>query len=1143
MTKVNGSLASIGNSVCNGATPVTCGAGKTIVAFGYTTETNGAYAFGASFSGLHNIGPFACSDGSTVATTFSAGGALTGGQTVVSITDALAGLCPTPSATVSPSSTTSPSTSASATISPTISRSTQASVSVSGSVTASAPPSATVSSSTSATATVSASSLWPNVAGLVTSLAAWYGAPAHAGGVVSAGTNVANPYGIVYAADQDMLFVTNVYNHLISSVNPWTGAAALLAGSGSAGRADGTGSSASFNTPVGIAYDAAADTLFIAEEFNHLIRIVATAAPNTGEVTTLAGGGSRNGNAAGCVNGVGSAARFYGPRGMTLRAGVLYVADLYNDAVRTVTVQTATVATLAGACGLLNGFSNGIGTNAYFASPQAVELDGPGTTLYVADQWNNLVRNVSIATGAVGIFAGGGGGRTPTPGNWGFQSNAGAGLSGSGFHSDGVGNYATFWGLQSLTYDGRGNLLVGDSSNALIRSISLATGAVITIAGGYAGDGGYSLPTANQQPGYGWVDGLGTAASFRQPIGIASDGAGHFWVADYYYSVIRFIGSNASPSLSPSVAPSPSPSAAAPAPLVAGVAGTVTTLVAYPNGALPYVQPSSLLVGPQGVVLAAGTLYVSSTANHRLLAVNPWTGASTLFAGSAAGSAGYTDSFGTAALFSSPTASTYDGVGVLYVSDYGNHLVRAVALASARVSTLAGYAPPGGAPTWGYANGVGTNAAFLWPQGIAFAAGVVYLSDSGNCLVRAVSVATRAVTTVAGGGGRANSNAGVNVGISGCGYANGIGSNAMFDMPMGVAADGLGRLYVADRWNNVVRSIVIATQQVSLLAGGAAGQYSNFLGPGAFQSISYARLSHADGVGTAAGFWQPNGVVVDGRGNLIVIEYQNCLVRSIALSSAAVTTVAGGKAVLGGYSMPATGQDQPGYGWADGLGTSASFTNPFAAATDGSGNLWIADSYYNAIRYIGMAASPSVSPSVAPSPSPSAAAPPLGVVNGAGIVTSLTTVLAPMSIAYAAGMLYVSQAQAYSTVKRVTTAGAVYPFVGAYGVIGNLDGVGSEAQFYQPFGLAYDGVDTVSRCHRASPTLRARIRLRGSPSTVPILPPSCPATHIAAVHRRPAQSQDPRRQPVYRDGDGCCWRLQRLLPMGLQQRRGHQCGL
>ena len=187
-----------------------------------------------------------------------------------------------------------------------------------------------------------------------------------------------------------------------------------------------------------------------------------------------------------------------------------------------------------------------------------------------------------------------------------------------------------------------------------------------TIAGGFADSGGYSLPTAQQQPGYGLVDGLGTAAAFWNPFGITTDGAGNMWVADNYRSVIRFIGDLASPSVSPSVAPSPSPSAAAPATLVASVASTVRTLVAYPQGGLPRVQPSSLISLPQGAVLAAGTLYVTASGFHTLLAINPWSGATTLFAGSPTGAAGYTDSFSTAALFREPSGLAYDGMGTLF---------------------------------------------------------------------------------------------------------------------------------------------------------------------------------------------------------------------------------------------------------------------------------------------------------------------------------------------------------------------------------------------------------------------------------------------------------------------------------------------
>ena len=976
-----------------------------------------------------------------------------------------------PTASYSLSTTLSRSASRSPSILPTLS----VTASVSGSLTRTASATASLTRSTSISGSTTASpsrSATPsaspapsgqNVAGLVSSLAAYYTTPAAVSrpDIVSAGTLIANPYFLTYAPALDMLFVPNVNTHTVSAIDPWSGSATLVAGSGSPGRADGTGTGAVFNTPIGTAYDGGS-VLFLSEQSNNLIRSIAVAGPNYGVTTTLAGGGAANGYSAGCLNGVGSAATFYMPRGLAYRAGVVYVADYYNNAVRTVTVATATVATLAGACGVLNGFANGIGTNALFASPQAVAVDELGT-LYLTDSWNELIRNISIGTGAVGVLAGGGLNRMPTSGSWAWQTNAGV-----YFHTDGVGLAASFWNPMGIIYDSRGNLVIADASNQLIRSISIATGIVTTIAGGFADSGGYSLPTAQQQPGYGLVDGLGTAAAFWNPFGITTDGAGNMWVADNYRSVIRFIGDLASPSVSPSVAPSPSPSAAAPATLVASVASTVRTLVAYPQGGLPRVQPSSLISLPQGAVLAAGTLYVTASGFHTLLAINPWSGATTLFAGSPTGAAGYTDSFSTAALFREPSGLAYDGMGTLFVADQYYDVVRSVTLASARVRTLAGYTPAGSTPLYGYVDGVGTNAAFNTPVGLSYAAGVVYVGDAYNCLIRAIDVATGIVTTLAGGGGAAGT--GYTVSNSACGYANGVGSNAMFDLPSGVAADGLGRLYVADRWNNVVRSIVIATRNVSLLVGGGGGPYSAFpYGPGAPGTIAWTAGAHPDGAGTSAGFWQPYALALDGRGNLVVAEYQNCLLRNIALASVNVTTLAGGKAVAGGTSLPTSAQ-QPGYGWADGSGTAASFNNPTAVATDGGGNLWIADRQFSAIRFIGVAASPSVSPSVVPSPSPSAAAPPRGQANGVATVTTLTGVNNPMGIVYIAGSLYVSTA-AYVVV-RVTLAGAVYPFVGASGVSSYRDGVGSEAYFTTMPGLAFDGVDTVSLA--PSPTLDAQ---------------------------------------------------------------------
>ena len=111
--------------------------------------------------------------------------------------------------------------------------------------------------------------------------------------------------------------------------------------------------------------------------------------------------------------------------------------------------------------------------------------------------------------------------------------------------------------------------------------------------------------------------------------------------------------------------------------------------------------------------------------------------------------------------------------------------------------------------------------------------------------------------------------------MGGLGEADGIGSAARFNAPLGVVFDGAGNLFVADSNNHVIRKIVIATGEVSTFAG------------------SDGQRGTDDGIGSAARFYQPKGLAVDPAGNLYVAEYGNNSIRKIVIATAEVSTFAG----------------------------------------------------------------------------------------------------------------------------------------------------------------------------------------------------------------------------------------------------------
>jgi sugar lactone lactonase YvrE len=231
------------------------------------------------------------------------------------------------------------------------------------------------------------------------------------------------------------------------------------------------------------------------------------------------------------------------------------------------------------------------------------------------------------------------------------------------------------------------------------------------------------------------------------------------------------------------------------------------------------------------------------------------TGVVTTIAGSV-GMTGSSDGTGAAARFNGPGAMVIDGAGNLYVAD--NFTIRQVVVATGVVTTLAGIAEMTGS-----SDGTGAAARFNQPGSVAVdGAGNLYVADYSSDTIRQVVVATGVVTTLAGTAGMA-------------GGSDGTGAAARFNQPEGVAVDGASNLYVADYSNYTIRKVVVATGVVTTLAGTAGMGGST------------------DGTGAAARFDYPEGVAVDGAGNLYVADFSNSTIRKIVLQSGVVTTFVG----------------------------------------------------------------------------------------------------------------------------------------------------------------------------------------------------------------------------------------------------------
>jgi sugar lactone lactonase YvrE len=288
------------------------------------------------------------------------------------------------------------------------------------------------------------------------------------------------------------------------------------------------------------------------------------------------------------------------------------VADTDNDTIRKIAVSTGAVTTLAGLAGN-EGAADGTGSVARFNNPAGVAVDGSGN-VYVTDTLNNTLRMVA-ASGLVSTLAG-------SPGTAGSI--------------DGTGSGALFQGPQGLAIDISGNLYVADTNNQTIRKLVPSTGAVTTLAG-LAGNSGS-------------VDGLGSAARFNFPSGVAVDWSGNVYVADTGNHTIRTI----------------SPS---------GQVTTLAGLAGYSGGAdgtgsaARFNSPADLAVD------SSGNVYVADTDNFTIREIASLTGAVNTLAG-LAGTSGSTDGLGSAVRFFHPAGIAVDGSKNLYLADTDNDTIR-----------------------------------------------------------------------------------------------------------------------------------------------------------------------------------------------------------------------------------------------------------------------------------------------------------------------------------------------------------------------------------------------------------------------------------------------------------------------------------
>jgi sugar lactone lactonase YvrE len=326
--------------------------------------------------------------------------------------------------------------------------------------------------------------------GVVTTFAGTVDIAGSTDGTGSAG-QFNNPFGIC-ADSSGNLYVGDANNNIVRKITPG-GVVTTIAGTAGAGNASGTGAAARFFDTTGVAVDSSGNA-YVVDEDNDMIRKISPG----GVVSTLAGSPGNSGSA----DGTGASAQFYFPFGVAVDAsGNVFVTDAGNNTIRKITAG-GVVTTVAGLA-LNPGYADGTGSAARFSVPIGIAVDA-NDNLFVAEQENQTIRKITSA-GVVSTIAG---------------------LAGSTGSNDGTGSAARFNLPAGIAIDGSGNLFVADTTNDLIRKVTQA-GVVTTLAGDA------------QNPGS--ADGTGSVARFFQPVGIAVDSNDNIYVSDARNDTIRLV--------------------------------------------------------------------------------------------------------------------------------------------------------------------------------------------------------------------------------------------------------------------------------------------------------------------------------------------------------------------------------------------------------------------------------------------------------------------------------------------------------------------------------------------------------------------------------------------------------------------------
>jgi len=583
------------------------------------------------------------------------------------------------------------------------------------------------------------------------------------------------------------VFIADYYNHRVRRVDASTGIITTVAGTGTAGFNGDNIAAASANLyyPVSVAVDTAGN-LYITDQYNHRIRFVNV---STGFITTVAGNGCAGYNG---DNISATAACLYYPYDAKVDIdGNLYIADASNSRIRKVFSSgpnAGKIFTVAGNGGFSFYGDGGPATSAYLYYPIGVELDAAGN-LYIADYYNQRVRVVNAA-GTISTLAG----------NGSYCSSVSS-ACGDGSNAASAGLYYPV----RVAAGGSGNLFIAEpwSSPGRLRQVSLSSGIISTTVGG--GGGGVS-------PGDGL---LATSAGLYYPIKANADSAGNVFIVEYYGHRVRRVDAATK--------------------IITTVAGN--GCAGYNGDNIP--ATSACLYYPRDVAVdGGGNVFIGDFSNSRIRRVDASTGKITTAAGGCSGYNG--DGILATSACLSPLGVAVDVSGNLYIADYANQRIRRVDASgpnAGKISTVVGNG------CYGY-NGDGilaTSACLYYPYDVALdGSGNIYIADTSNNRIRRVDASgpnAGKISTVAG---------------SGCAGYNGDGilatSACLYD-PVDVAVDGAGNLFIADLINQRIRRVDATSGKISTFAGTGTAGFGGDGGSPTGASFYYPYGASVDGIG------------------------------------------------------------------------------------------------------------------------------------------------------------------------------------------------------------------------------------------------------------------------------------------------------